>query len=183
MLEQMTRGTVEYRIGRGEASALSALPGIDHAAGAIFSEEDIPAQNRVHGLPQVFFEDAFREDRLFVANEEPGGAPIGFAATTQVDGSLHLFQVSVLPAHGRKGVGRALVEAVLQEASEHGESGVTLTTFRHLPWNAPFYRKLGFEILTVEDLGPELAECLAKEARDGLDPAKRVAMRRVLGPT
>ena len=37
---------------------------------------------------------------------------------------------------------------------------VTLTTFRHLPWNAPFYQRLGFRILSSHERTPGLAEVL-----------------------
>jgi hypothetical protein len=51
-----------------------------------------------------------------------------------------------------------------------------LTTFRHLPWNAPFYQKVGFRILEKANLDEQLAEILEEEAK-GLDITKRVAMR------
>lgn len=166
-----------YRIERGGAWASSALPSIDVAANALFPEEDLPAPQREHGLPQAFFEDAAREGRLYVARQAANRLPVGFAVTTRVDGFLHLFQLSVLPDHGRRGVGRALVEEVVERARHQAEGAVTLTTFRHLAWNAPFYEKLGFVALKAGAPGPELTACLEKEARDGLDPAKRVAMR------
>lgn len=177
ILPRVAKQVGEYKIEHGGTRALSELPGIDVAAGSIFPEEDIPAEQREHGLSLSFFEHAAREGRLFVASKVAGHWPVGFAVTTRVDGSLHLFQLSVTPAHGRQGLGRALVEAVLERASQRAETCVTLTTFRHLAWNAPFYAKLGFQILDARDLGPELVECLAREARDGLDPEKRVAMR------
>lgn len=80
---------------------------------------------------------------VFVA-EGPDGSPVGFAAALPVDGFLHIAELSVDPDHGRIGLGRALVEAVDRVARRDGFAGVTLTTFRDVPFNAPFYARLGF---------------------------------------
>jgi GNAT superfamily N-acetyltransferase len=74
----------------------------------------------------------------------PDESPVGFAAATPVGGFLHLAELSVDPVHGRIGVGRALIEAVDGLARRSGLAGVTLTTFRDVPFNAPFYAGLGF---------------------------------------
>jgi hypothetical protein len=55
---------------------------------------------------------------------------------------------------------------------------VTLTTFRDPPWNMPFYASLGFVALSPDTIGATLAAIVREEARRGLDPALRVAMRR-----
>jgi hypothetical protein len=54
---------------------------------------------------------------------------------------------------------------------------VTLTTYRDIPWNAPFYRRLGFEELTAAELTPDLREIVLAEAKKGLEPTRRVVMR------
>jgi len=81
------------------------------------------------------------------------------------------------PAHGRRGLGRALLEAVLGWAGDAGYHGVTLTTFRDVSWNAPYYERMGFRALEADEIGPGLAEIMREEATRGLDPATRVAMR------
>jgi len=173
-------GIAGYVVGPARQEALALLRDIERAATVMFPEEDLPLRLREHVLPLAFFETAAREGRLFVATEEARRIPVGFAVTTRIDGTSHLFEMDVLPEHGRRGLGRRLVEVVVERARELGDPSVTLTTFRHLAWNAPFYSKLGFEILDGEVLGPELAACLETEARRGLDPTKRVAMRLAL---
>lgn len=49
------------------------------------------------------------------------------------------------PEHGRRGIGGALVGSVCDWARASGIASVTLTTYREIPWNEPFYRRLGFE--------------------------------------
>ncbi len=70
---------------------------------------------------------------------EPAGAPIGFAVASIRGRRMHLDELDVLPEHGRKGVGSALIEAVEDYALNSGCVEMTLTTFRDVPWNAPFY--------------------------------------------
>jgi GNAT superfamily N-acetyltransferase len=112
---------------------------------------------------------------VFVAGEPV----VGFISLEVVDGEAHVDQVSVLPEHGRKGTGRALVEAAIGWAVGDGYSGITLTTFRDVPWNAPFYRTLGFT--EVDQPAPTLAAIRAHEVAVGLDAhGPRIAMRRAL---
>ena len=52
---------------------------------------------------------------------------------------------------------------------------VTLTTFEDLPWNAPFYQRLGFRKLTEDELNAPIATLLERERAVGM--IRRVAMR------
>jgi predicted N-acetyltransferase YhbS len=87
-----------------------------------------------------------------------------------VDGHLHVEQVSVDPAYARRGVGRALIGRLPGE--------LTLTTFAEVPWNAPYYARLGFTVLPGEALTPALRAIRAREAAHGLDRWPRVCMTR-----
>ncbi len=105
--------------------------------------------------------------------------PIGFILIRIVDGAAHVEQVSVDPAYARRRVGRDLIDHVERWATGLGLRPVlTLTTFRDVPWNGPYYERLGFSVLAPADCGPELASLMADEAAHGLDPGRRVAMLR-----
>ncbi len=88
----------------------------------------------------------------------------------------HLEEIDVLPIHGRRGLGTALVRAVCEWAVVSGYPMLTLTTFRSVPWNYPFYARLGFVELSGETLRPELAAVVSDEADRGLDRESRVVM-------
>jgi GNAT superfamily N-acetyltransferase len=105
-----------------------------------------------------------------------GTPPVGFACVEIVDGLAHIWQLSVLPSKGRQGRGRALVKAVCDWAQLRGLPAVTLTTFRDVPWNAPFYARLGFRV--IEALSPGL-QAIRDHERDIGDDAfgSRVTMR------
>jgi len=127
------------------------------------------------------FSDDGREDHLVQASvvlaaEDPA---VGFASVEIVDGAAHLWQLAVLPSEGRRGAGRALVTAVCDWARTHGFEAVTLTTFRDVPWNGPFYERLGFRALP--EPGPELAAIRLHERAIGDDDfGPRIAMRKDL---
>ncbi|CUJ03949.1 GNAT family N-acetyltransferase [Achromobacter kerstersii] len=104
------------------------------------------------------------------------GQVCGFALARPMDGDLFLVEMSVaLPAQGQ-GLGRGLMQAVLAHAHAAGRYGaVVLTTDRELPWNAPFYQRLGF----VELAPPYSAAVHARlqsEADAGFDAARRCAL-------
>jgi hypothetical protein len=68
--------------------------------------------------------------------------------------------------------------AAIDWARRAGLAAVTLTTFRAIPWNAPFYRSLGFVVLTADTISERLAAILADETARGFED--RCAMRLAL---
>jgi len=81
---------------------------------------------------------------LVAGPAEEGEAPYGFAHVLEWDGNSHLDQVSVLPQWQRQGIGTALIQAAARETAGHGFHEMTLMTYLDVPWNAPFYARLGF---------------------------------------
>lgn len=160
---------------------LERLRAIERAAGVLFTGigmDDIAG----HEPASISVMESYRVDgRAFVSVDDANGAdePVGYALVDIVGDAAHLEQISVDPAVGRQGHGRALVEHVCDWARAHGFGAVTLTTFRDVPWNAPYYARLGFEVI---DPGPELQRLVQEEVAYGLDPALRVCMRRAIEP-
>ncbi|WP_194894657.1 GNAT family N-acetyltransferase [Catenulispora pinisilvae] len=110
-----------------------------------------------------------------------GAPPVGFARIDVIDGNAHLEQLSVLPSATRRGIGTALVRACCDWAARNGFGAVTLMTFAHVPFNAPFYARLGFQALDDAQLSAPLAAIRRHEVDLGLDAlGPRVAMRRTL---
>ncbi|MGA4990082.1 GNAT family N-acetyltransferase [Nonomuraea bangladeshensis] len=110
-----------------------------------------------------------------------GEPPAGFALMGQVDGHLHLDQLAVHPESMRRGIGGRLVTAVLDHARAVGVPRVTLTTYRDVPWNAPWYARHGFAVLPPEEWGPELRALVEHERALGLEVAPRVVMSAATG--
>ena len=112
---------------------------------------------------------------LLVAAEHEDGEAEGFAHVLEVDGGAHLEQLAVRRASARRGLGRALVQAALAEAGRRGHDRVTLRTYADVPWNAPFYARLGF--VETEPDTDRLRALIAEEARFDLERyGRRVQM-------
>ena len=172
----------DYEIRQARRHEIAAIRKIEIAAAEIIPEEDLPAEMRERGMLVGPLEQAVADGRLFIAICLSENSPVGFALATRVDDSGHLRELDVLPSHGRRGLGRALVQAVVEWAEQLGFPSLTLTTFRHLPFNAPFYQRLGFCGLPDEGLPEQLEQLLVEEARNGLDRSTRIAMSLALAP-
>ncbi|WP_309645990.1 GNAT family N-acetyltransferase [Phenylobacterium sp.] len=105
-----------------------------------------------------------------------GATPVAFVMFREAEGCGYIEQVDVLPSHERRGIGARLIEAVAEAARMRGWPALTLSTFKDVPFNAPYYRRLGFE--DVQILTPGMAEIRAEHEARGLDESSRVFMRR-----
>jgi len=153
------------------------LPGIDVAAGAGFRDGGRAAVADDDPPPLTWFETHVAAGRVWVwgKRKQP---PVAFCLVEVVDGTAHIAQISVHPDHARRGIGAALIAHLDQWARDRGLPEVTLTTFRDVPWNAPYYARLGFEAVADEDLGPGLRAVRELEVERGLDRWPRVVMTR-----
>lgn len=94
--------------------------------------------------------------------------------------SLFIAELSLHLEWQGKGIGRRLIEYVAEQAHAKGYTSLTLTTFRDVPWNAPWYARLGFEMLTDETLPAKLRQKREEEAAHGLAFESRCAMHLML---
>lgn len=167
-----------YAIRRARLRELPQLCALEQLAGERFREVGLAHVADAEPRSVVELTGACEAGRLFVVDD--GSEPVGFALVEWVDGLPHLAEISVAMDHGRRGLGRRLVEFVCAWARALGHDAVTLSTFRDVPWNGPFYRRLGFEALDPDSVGPGLARIREEEQAHGLDPASRDLMRREL---
>ncbi len=155
---------------------LSAIPAIELAASAMFPEADLPVEVRYLVIENELLQEAQSDARLWVALTDER-TPVGFAMAGIIDGGAHLDEMDVMPDFGRQGVGTRLVRTIIDWARLGSYPVLTLITFRHLPWNAPFYERMGFEAMATSELGEELAKLLQEEGDAGIDVHKRVCMK------
>jgi GNAT superfamily N-acetyltransferase len=101
---------------------------------------------------------------------------IGYAVTREIDDTLYLQEIDIEPKHGQKGLGYTLVDTVRSWAKLAGYSVMSLSTFRDIPWNAPFYSKLGFRILDESELTAGFQQIRQQEREAGLPISERVIM-------
>jgi predicted GNAT family acetyltransferase len=118
-----------------------------------------------------------RRAQLADASDLPAMAFMGFLSAVEVDNELHIQELSVRQHFQGRGAGRKLLLTAVEHARDRELYGLTLTTFRDLPWNEPFYQRLGFETLRPAQWGPRLVTVLNEEVAHGLPGERRCAMR------
>jgi GNAT superfamily N-acetyltransferase len=155
---------------------LAPLPAIELAAARLLvGRAPESVLNETTSLDVL--EEAQREGRLWVALADD--VPVGFAHVELIEcDSVHLEEIDVHPDHSRRGLGAQLVSQVCHWAASNGYASVTLTTFQDVPWNLPFYVRLGFEVVPAEQLSPALRAIVEVETGRGLDPSRRAVMKR-----
>lgn len=165
-----------YTIRRARPDEFALLPAIERAAAGRFRQTAFAAMAdaplAAEGLDPA-------HDRVWVA-VTPDGTPVGFALVHPIDDAAHLHELDVHPHHARRGLGRRLIDAVARWAVGEGLRAITLTTFRAIPWNGPYYARLGFRPLSEDELSPGLRAVKREEMAAGLADADRCCMRREL---
>ncbi|WP_309081589.1 GNAT family N-acetyltransferase [Zhihengliuella sp.] len=119
------------------------------------------------------------DGRAWVALDDADN-PVAYLLLEILGSAAHIEQVSVHPDHARQGLGRRLIEHAAACARARGLVALTLTTFEHVPWNAPYYARLGFRTVPAAEWSEELRAVVAAERQHGLDAWPRVVMRRRL---
>ncbi|MCX5494184.1 GNAT family N-acetyltransferase [Kaistia dalseonensis] len=169
-----------YAIRPARADDLERLRTIEYRAAALF---------RLVGLDDIadgepsdphFLRAVLRHGRIAVA-VDAADQPVGLALAGILDDALHLYELSVDPHHGRRGLGRQLVTSIEAHAIECGLPALTLSTFRHVPWNGPFYARLGFAEVARADWTPAFHLLHARERDMSLPVEQRMFMRKALG--
>ncbi len=166
-------GDWSLRLARPEDAEL--MPAVERAAATLFDGQD-----GVDGLDPddvwsvADLERCIRKGHSLVTHVDQEMA--GFLVTEPFGRELHLWEMDVDPRFQRRGIGAGLVRACMVDARNSGFRALTLTTFREVPWNAPFYSNLGFEVVQSPEEHPRLAEVLANEEANGLPAKQRCAM-------
>lgn len=159
---------------------LEGLRGIEFAAGEIFRSCGMDAI--ADDEPLTVTELALFQTRGGVlVFADASDVPVAYLLLGHLDGNAHVEQLSVHPSHARRGLGGQLLDAAESWAQAEGLAWLTLTTFRDVPWNAPYYRRLGFEPLDPDMLDGGLRGIVECEGLVGLRQWPRIAMRRRVG--
>ncbi|AEF44093.1 GCN5-related N-acetyltransferase [Serratia sp. AS12] len=119
--------------------------------------------------------DFIQQQQEWLAESTPGEVA-GFIAVLPQRQDWHIAELSVAADWQRRGIGRRLIAEVAMLAKSQGAQRLTLTTFIDVPWNAPYYQRLGFQPVAVERLSLPLRQRLAEEAVQGFVAGSRCAM-------
>lgn len=132
------------------------------------------------GVPAEVAERYCADGRLLVA--ELDGDVIGFVGWSREDdrGVAGISQVSVLPEHGRRGIGAALMAAAHAAIADRGFDRVVLATQADISWNAPWYERLGYSVVPRDGWSPSMIGIAARQEADGISWSGRVWMERTI---
>lgn len=170
----------DYHIRLATPRDVELLPAVELAAARLFLDRldalGLTSEMLQNANSVADFDQAQQAGRLWVAAAAQD-EPVGFALLSTIDGYLHLEELDVHPSHGRRGIGAALLRQVCAWAETTGYPGLTLSTFRDVPWNAPFYARHGFRTLEPAELTPGLVRLRQIEQSRGLRTDQRVIMR------
>ncbi len=123
---------------------------------------------------------AVQRQHVWVAVDQQD-TPVGFAVAGWRGGEPYLHELDVEPEHGGRGIGRRLVRRVGEWARAVGGESLLLSTFADVPWNAPFYARLGFEIVPLAEYTAAMLRQREQDGAQGLRVESRVMMRARLG--
>lgn len=133
---------------------------------------------KVADLPPTAI-DRLRRGACFVACNY-AQTPLGFALAGRLDTDALLECLAILPEFSGGGLGRALIEEIRCWAHQTGGRGVLINTYRDIPWDAPFYARLGFVEVPHRQWSGAMHRLQREANALGHDPSRRLWMRLAL---
>jgi GNAT superfamily N-acetyltransferase len=165
---------VAYTIDVGSPADAGRLRQIERAAGARFRAIGMADIADNEPTPISILEDRAVRRQLLVARDATG-AVAGFLIWSPKDGIAYIEEVSVDPVHAGHKLGARMIDRLCADIRTRFDR-VSLATFRDVPWNAPYYAKLGFEEAHASP-GPDHDENWRQQAAH-LDMSRRLFMTR-----
>jgi len=170
----------EPLIRKARLDDLPVLADIERDADQLFLQTDMPEIGEAEPTDPAALARLVDDGAFWVA--ELDGAPVGFLAAGTRSGQYVILQVSVARSGQGRGVGARLMQTALDHGRATGAPDVVLTTFRDIPWNAPWYARFGFMEIPEDERSDAVRDMQAHEAAHGLDMSRRCALRAVLSP-
>ncbi|MGQ0693928.1 GNAT family N-acetyltransferase (plasmid) [Acinetobacter baumannii] len=100
---------------------------------------------------------------------------VGFLYSKKYKDDLYILEIDVDQSQQKKGIGKLLINYLINKGKNEGVKRITLTTFIDVIWNQQFYEKIGFETF-IDNLPDYLADIIHKEISEGFLKETRCAM-------
>lgn len=142
------------------------MPAIERSAATAFEGRDVPAWIFTEVARADAWRPQFNAGTLWVVERD--GAVVGYLAASVVGSRLHIDEVDVVRERQGQGIGRRLLQTAADYARGADLTQLSLTTFRDIPWNAPFYAAFGFREWEPKDAPASIRQALLYEAARGL---------------
>ncbi|WP_025600036.1 GNAT family N-acetyltransferase [Burkholderia sp. WSM2230] len=152
---------------------------IEFEAGVRFASVGMAGIADAPPMSLAFVERKIAAREIFVAVDRDDTCA-GFLMFEPQPAHVYIQELDVLTSHAGRRIGAALIEEVAQLARSRQLMQLVLSTFREVPWNAPYYRRLGFRDIAEAELDAGLIARRDAHIARGLDESRRVFMRRDL---
>lgn len=161
---------------------LIQLPEIENRAALSFEIWAKEHQKEVYEFPESSLSDLLKSEKTLVAVLD--NKVIGFVVYKLYpqESAIYIEELDVdFDYQGHK-IGVKLVNDVIDRHEKFKQ--LALTTYSHIPWNAPYYEKnLSFKIVQEDEIPNFMKVILEKEKSGDLpEPEKRVVMIRDMEP-
>jgi GNAT superfamily N-acetyltransferase len=167
-----------YTIRLAGAGDGGAVRRIERAAAARFASVGMLEIAGGSGMTPELVNMFLRRGAIFLLLH--GARPVGFVAACTLDGAGHVAELDVVPKHAGKRLGSNLIDVAADWARTRGCRRLTLTTYRDVPWNAPYYARLGFREVALDALGAEHRNVWEGQREMGLSMERRLVMAKEL---
>jgi GNAT superfamily N-acetyltransferase len=175
------QSATEYLVRLARVSDLRKLPAIEMAAAQRFHTSLHPAAADGYPISVALLQSWLAHDGVWVA-ETPSHELAGFAAWVPLALDMYVVELDVLPRHAGQRIGAQLLDQLSKLGDRLGFERLILRTFSDVPWNAPYYERLGFEALGECEEHPELRSIRQQETSVGLDGDRRSTLYRSILP-
>ncbi|EOC1343452.1 GNAT family N-acetyltransferase [Cronobacter dublinensis] len=169
-----------FRIRKTAAEDIAWLEDVECSADSAFAAIPALAWVATDGAqPQALHYQLLATGYCAVAVDD-ADTPVGFINGEYIADELHILGVAVARDYQGNGLGKMLIAGAIGDARDRHLAALTLTTFRDVPWNRPFYERLGFRVIADDALSVRLTRLLEEEAAHGFCRSDRCAMRLTL---
>lgn len=169
--------TFSYTIRIAAQHELNSLPALEMAAAQRFRASNHPAAADGQPISVGLHARWLAHDGVWIA-ESPRGELAGFLVWIPLALDMYVVELDVHPQHAGRRLGSQMLDALGEFGSRLGFVRLVLRTFRDVPWNGPYYRRLGFEPLAEHEEHVELTNIRLHEASVGLDATLRSTLFR-----
>ena len=169
----------DWHVRPARDSDLDKLAAIEVEADTRYLQSGSPDMSSGGGIPIDVAKRYAAAGRLMVA--DAAEQLVGFIAWHQCEEPdyLGIAQVSVLPSFGRQGIGAALVNHVIDQATnDPSVHTVVLATQKEVPWNEPWYKRFGFQPVDPANHRPWMQAAMAAQEESNIPWTNRTWMTR-----
>ncbi len=161
-----------YTIRPAHPDDLESVPAIAASAGAMFRDSPYPflADDT---MPTI----EIKSNEFLWVVADATDQPVGFALVQMHDTFISIKELDMHQHHARQGLGGRLIRELAEWAREQGYSALALTTFPDVPWNGPYYARLGFRTLDIATCSPALQALWQAETPTGISKEQRICMQ------